>query len=101
MSKDLNLKDLKGKFQSLAKLEARHAVFLVIMLILATYIFTVWKIGQLATADPSIEDQTKAENSGRLLRVDEKAINQIQDLEQRNEGVRSLFSEARSNPFRE
>lgn len=101
MSSDINLKSIKPALHKLLKFETRHAVFLVIMLILAVYLLTVWRIGKLATAEPSIEDQTKADSAGRLLRVDEDAIRQIQDLEQRNASVQSLFNEARKNPFRE
>lgn len=101
MSSDINLKSIRPTLQKLLKSESRHAVFLVIMLILAVYILTVWRIGKLATAEPSMEDQTKADGAGRLLRVDEDAIRQIQDLEQRNPSVQSLFNEARRNPFRE
>lgn len=101
MSKNIKIKSIKPALQKLLKLEARHAVFLVIMLILVVYLLTVWKIGKLATAEPSIEDQTKADSAGRLLRVDESAIKQIQELEHRNANIQSLFNEARSNPFRE
>lgn len=101
MSKDIDLKSIKPFFQKLLKLEAKHAAFLVIMLILTVYLLTVWKIGKLATADPSIEEQTAADSAGKLLRVDEKAIKQIQDLEHRNANIQSLFNDARNNPFRE
>lgn len=101
MSKDIKIKSLKPALQKILRLEAKHAAFLVIMLILTIYLLTVWKIGKLATAEPSIEELTKADNNGKLIRVDEKAIKQIQDLEQRNSNIQSLFNEARKNPFRE
>lgn len=101
MKKDIDLKAIKAKLEKLFKLEARHAGFIVVMLILLVYLLTVWQIGKLSTAEPSEEDKLKAEAAGRLLRVDEAAIKQIQELEQRNADVRSLFNEARNNPFHE
>src|SRR5688500_3966536 len=98
---NLDLKSIKSQVQKLLKLEARHAAFLVIMIILAVYLITVWKIGQLATAEPSAEDQANAQTTGKLLRVDEAAIKQIQELEHRNINIQSLFNEARKNPFLE
>ncbi len=98
---NLDLKSVKNQAQKLLKLEARHAAFLVVMVILAVYLITVWKIGQLATAEPSIDQQADAEKTGRLLRVDEAAIKQIQELEHRNVNIQSLFNEARKNPFLE
>lgn len=98
---NLDLKSVKSQLQKLLKLEARHAAFLVMMIILAVYLFTVWRIGQLATAEPSAEDQATAQTTGKLLRVDEEAIKQIQELEHRNINIQSLFNEARKNPFLE
>lgn len=101
MKTNLDLETAKNQLKKLLKLEAHHAAFLVIMVILVVYLLTVWKIGQLATAEPSEQDQIKAESTGKLLRVDEAAIKQIQELEGRNTSVQSLFNEARKNPFRE
>lgn len=101
MTKNIDFKSIKPMIQKLAKLEARHAVFLVVMVILAVYLITVWRIGQLATADLSADQQSEAQTTGRLLRVDEKAIKQIEELEHRNANIESLFNEARNNPFRE
>lgn len=101
MNVNINLKSIRSQVQKLVKLEARHAAFIVIMVILAVYLVTVWRIGKLATAEPSLEEQTKADSAGKLLRVDEKAIKQIQELEHRNANIESLFNEARKNPFRE
>lgn len=98
---NLDLKTIKIQIQKLLKVETRHAAFLVIMIILTVYLITVWRIGQLATAELSAEDQANAQTTGKLLRVDEKAIKQIQELEHRNVNVQSLFNEARKNPFLE
>lgn len=101
MNQEINLKAIKNQLQKLLKLEARHAVFIAVMVILLVYLLTVWRIGQLASAEPSIEDQAKADSTGKLLRVDEAAIREIQKLEQGNTDIQSLFNEARKNPFRE
>lgn len=98
---NFDLKSVKSQARKLLKLEARHAAFLVIMIILTVYLVTVWRIGQLATAEPSAADQAAAQTTGKLLRVDEEAIKQIQELEHRNINIQSLFNEARKNPFLE
>lgn len=101
MNADVNFKSIKIKLRKLLKMEARHATFLIIMAILLIYLINVWTIGKLATAEPSLEAQASSESTGRLLRVDEAAIKQIQELEYRNPDIKSLFNEARNNPFRE
>lgn len=101
MNKDLDLKALKRQLLNLLKLEKRHAAFIGIMFVLLVYLLTVWRIGQLAGAEPSIEQQTAADNTGKVLRVDKAAIKQIQELEHNSTDIQSLFNEARKNPFRE
>jgi len=100
MNKDLDIKSLKDKLANLWPKLAKHASFAAVMFILLIYIFTVWKISRLATAEPSSEDQSSAEITA-VPKVDQKAINQVQSLENSSPQVHSLFNTARNNPFNE
>src|SRR5258708_27231255 len=100
MSKDINfnLKDLPAKLKKKLPVLLRHAPFIVALLILCTYLFVVWRISQLAGAEPPPgSDVTTA----AIPKVDRNAISQIQALEQSNTQVHSLFDSARKNPFSE
>ncbi|HXY18254.1 MAG TPA: hypothetical protein VEH48_02460 [Candidatus Nitrosopolaris sp.] len=77
-----------------------HAVFAAVLLVLLAYVFMVWRIGQLATANPG-PDQLSSSSSGQTPTVDKSAIDQIQKLEQSNTNVHALFDNARNNPFQE
>jgi hypothetical protein len=101
MSKDINLKSLNflpvlKKYYSKYR---RHAVFGAVLLILLVYLLTVVRINGLANAEPSTDQEQVVSNS--IPKIDGKAINQIQNLENNNADVHALFNQARNNPFAE
>jgi len=99
MKKDLNLKSIKRQFSKSTKLLSRHAAFIGVMVVLISYVFLVWEISRLSIAEPSSDDSTLVQT--QIPKVDKKAVNQIQSLEQNNTDIHSLFDSARNNPFQE
>ena len=101
MSKNLtfNLKTLQVKSKKFLPVLAKHAAFIVLMVVLLTYLFVVWRISQLAGAElpAGADDATTL----AIPKVDKNAIDQIQALEQSNTEVKSFFNFARNNPFQE
>ncbi len=103
MNKDLNF-DLKAILPKLKKLQqklSKHLAFSVTLLVLLVYLLVVWHIRGLATAEPSTDAEEEALLSTTLPKIDQKAINQIQSLENNSPAVHSLFNQARNNPFNE
>jgi predicted PurR-regulated permease PerM len=100
-STNINLKALLPQLKRLWQIILRHMVFIVVTIILVVYIFVVWQINQLANAGPSDTAQTTAQTTTGVPRIDKTAIQQIQNLEQTNTQVQSLFEQARNNPFQE
>jgi len=100
MNQDIKLSGLKQKISSYIPKVARHISFIALIIILLVYIFTVWRISQLASAEPSPEDESSAEVAN-TPKVDQKAINQVLQLENNSPQLHSLFNSARNNPFGE
>jgi len=96
----IDLKGLRAKLPFVKKIAGRHAAFTAILLVLLAYVFVVWRISHLATAEPAADVQDATTAAG-IPHVDQKAIKQIQALEQSNAAVHSLFENARNNPFQE
>lgn len=99
--KDINLKSIRI-FPFLKKLYAkyrRHTVFFVLILVLLVYVFVVFSINRLANADISPDQQSTVTTS--IPKIDSKAIDQIQALENNSPQVHSFFEKARNNPFQE
>ena len=101
MSKDLSLKSLNFKplLSKLVKEYGRHAVFAAIILVLLAYIFVVFRISQLSNAEPAPGQNSS--NPLAIPQVDQKAISNIQSLEDNNTNIKALFENARTNPFQE
>ena len=96
-----DLKALLARLQAIQKLVATHVVFAAVIVVLIAYLFMVWKINGFATAEPSAEATVAAEAHTKIPKVDQKAIQQIQSLENSSPELHSLFDNARNNPFQE
>lgn len=99
MSQKLELKSIKPLFAKRFRQLGRHTIFFALLATLFCYLIVVWRISQLATAEPTSEQVVGAKTA--IPKVDKKAIEQIQQLEQNSPAVKSLFNSARSNPFQE
>ena len=80
---------------------SKYKKFLFVLAILGTVLFLVIRINQLTTKEP-----TEAQISDKLQTVtrpklDQSVLNRIQQLQDQNVEVKSLFDNARSNPFNE
>lgn len=98
MNQNISLKSLRPLLIKRTKSLAYHASFIVVIVVLCAYLFVVWRISKLATAEPT-DDAAAAQ--AVIPKVDKKAIDQIQQLEQNSPEVQSLFNSARNNPFSE
>lgn len=101
MNASLDLKSIKiGPLLSgFSKRFSKHIVFAVLLLILLSYIFVVFRINTLANAEPDATQKVTISNS--IPKIDKNAVNQIESLEQHNTDVHALFEQARNNPFSE
>lgn len=99
MSKNIEVKQitiaLKRAFEKLLS----YSGFLFVVTILLIYSFLVLRISILS--DPKPDENAVAEqmNNVKRLKVDQNSIDRIEQLEDQNIGVQSLFEEARDNPF--
>ncbi|MEX2006588.1 MAG: hypothetical protein WD877_00180 [Candidatus Saccharimonadales bacterium] len=93
-----DIKSLKTKTGKAAQIVRSHGLPIVVLMMLVVYLFTIWRVSQLAQAEPDTTDQT---TKGSIPRVDEEAIQKVLKLEQTSAEIQSLFNAARNNPFSE
>lgn len=103
MKKKVNF-DLISITKKLSALEhklLRYLVFVFALVFLIIYSFLVFRINSLSSLEPT-EDQVteKLQSTGRP-KIDQSVINQIQQLQDNSVEVKTLFQEARNNPFHE
>jgi len=97
--KNIIPKDLVSKITGFVNRFKRHIAFAALLAVLLVYIIVVWQISQLSAAEP--DPTAQASTAQKIPKVDQKAINQIQSLEQNNTQVHTLLDQARNNPFQE
>jgi hypothetical protein len=79
----------------------KYAVVVFIVIGLSVIGFLVYQVGQLATKEPgdTLVDEKTGET--RPIRIDSKAVEQVQKLQSTNVEVKALFNQTRDNPFNE
>jgi len=98
---NLNVKDIPSLVLSKLLVLKKYLVFIFIMFILLIYGYLVFHISNLAKTEPdeaAIADRLK---TVQRPKIDKDALNKIQQLEDQNIQVQTLFQQARENPFTE
>lgn len=96
-----SLETLLPKIRPYLAFGKKYAGFLFTLAFLGIYLFLVQHIGHLVQDEPSqaaINSKLKPVNQ---LKIDQDAVKNITDLEAQNVEVKSLFEQARQNPFTE
>jgi hypothetical protein len=76
-----------------------HFLFFLLLAILAGYL--LWHINSLSNTEPSDDEVISKLKTVQRPNIDQKALTQIQQLQDQNVDVQSLFEHARENPFSE
>lgn len=99
---NFNLNIIKSQLPKYKHLFERYAVFIFLVTFLGIYIFLVHQIGSLINSEPSPQAVTETSTKPiSRLKIDKDAVSQMQQLENQNIQVKTLFNEARQNPFAE
>jgi len=91
------LKKLPAKIKGLGKYLPLIA-FLLFMLVCSGLVL---QIGQLSRQDPSDDAVSEKLSTIKTPKIDPATLKKIQQLQDQNVDVKSLFDQARNNPFSE
>jgi hypothetical protein len=97
MKQDLNVSNLLPALKENARHVLRYAGIMFFCLVAGIYIFVLFRINTLASAQPTAEETA----STTKLQVNRKIADQLLKLEDNSVNVQSLFDDARNNPFQE
>lgn len=98
---NIDIKKLAPKISAVLKKLRPYSLFICIILVLCIYLFIVVKIRQLANQQPSTTDVTNKLVELQTPKLDQDAVDTILQLEEESIEIRTLFNEARQNPFQE
>lgn len=96
----LDKDQLLAKIQPAVDFLRRYKALIFILAFLGAYGFLVVRINNLAQREPTAAAVDEKVSKGRL-KIDQKSIDKILQLEDQNVEIKSLFEQARNNPFSE
>lgn len=98
---NIGLKDIPAKLLALLGRLKKYTLFICILGALGIYVFLVWQIRHIATLEPTSADVINKVSELNTPKLDQDAVDRILQLEGENIEIKTLFNEARQNPFQE
>ena len=96
----LDIKPIIKKLQPLINFLKRDSVAIFLVIVAIIFGFLIWRIGNLAGAEPQQDALSDALQKVVRPKIDPASIKKIEDLESQNIDIQSYFSD-RNNPFQE
>lgn len=96
-----DIRKLLTKLSPLISAFRAHARFIYLVLLLLSCAFLVYRINAYANVAPTDDEVITETKTITKPRVDKAALIQLQNLQDQNIEVQTLFEEARNNPFNE
>ncbi len=89
------------KLGPLIEILRRYRVAVFIICFLGIYTFLVMQINVLSNREPDPATISSQQQTTKRLSIDQSSIDRILELEEQNIDVKTLFEQARQNPFNE
>lgn len=96
-----DLKKIESRIKPGLRRVKQYTAIIYILLFFTLYSFLVLRIGALTAREPTDAEVSEQLKTVRRPKIDEEAAEKIQQLEEQNIDIKSLFNEARRNPFSE
>ena len=101
----MNISQLKSKIAAqtapLVTKFKRYHVLIFLLTFLGIYGFLIIRVSNLTQSEPTSAQLGESLGEVKRLRLDQDSIDNLLELEEQNIEVRSLFEQARDNPFTE
>lgn len=94
-------KSIKEQLAPLGRFLNTYKKFMFVLSILVVIIFLVFRINQFSSAEPTQAQLDEKLQNNTSLKLDQTVLNRIQQLQDQNVEVQSLFDKSRNNPFNE
>lgn len=96
---NLNTTALLAKLSHVTDGAKRYRVIIFALFFLGLYGYLIMQISSLINSEPPQTVVTDKAQTIKRIRVDQKSIDSLLELEEENIEVKTLFQEARENPF--
>lgn len=96
---DISIGSLGKALNDFVNKLGKYAFLLFFIFLAAIYGFVLYRINELGNAEPSEAAISQAAN--KTPHIDEHVVTQLKNLQDNSVSVKTLFDEARDNPFNE
>ena len=97
----LDIKQIPAYAKKLIYKVKKFMVPVFLLLVLSVNGFLIYRINQYSSQEPSYEQVSQQHSTIKLIIIHQESIDKILKLKERNIAVKSLFKDARNNPFKE
>lgn len=98
---ELSNKPFVTKLEAILRQIGRYRVVIFLLAVVGIYGFVLFQINALNSVQPTQDQINSQSNPIRTAHIDKKVVNQLQSLQDNSVNVKTLFDQARSNPFQE
>ena len=98
---NLGIKSLRDRSTGLGLKLRPYRLPVFLLLVALLYGFLLLRINSLSSAQPSPDAVSSQFKAAKLTHIDQTVIKQIKSLQDNSVNVRSLFDQARNNPFQQ
>lgn len=98
---NLEVKDIASKITPALQWLKKYSVFIFVMVVLLVYGYLIFHINTLAGQEPAEDAVAERLKTVQRPKIDEEAVEKIEQLQDQNIQVQTLFQQARDNPFTE
>jgi hypothetical protein len=95
------LKDVLAKCVALLQKVRRYSFAIFLVFVALLYGFVLLRINTLGKEQPSGVAVSSQVKNARIPHIDQLVVKQLQSLQDNSVNVKSLFNQARNNPFQE
>lgn len=95
----MNIDTYLAKLVPIKTFISRYVVIIFIVSVVAVFSFMTLGIANFADREPTMLQIDEKRLSVKVVKLDEKSINKIKELQDQNISIESLFNNGRENPF--
>ena len=99
--KKLKLSSFTSKLIALKNVFVKNLSIIFIVLSIGMYSFLVFRINSLLSLEPNKDSLKEKLQTVQRPKIDQLSVTKIQQLQDNSVDVRTLFKDARDNPFQE
>ena len=98
---NLGIRDLTEKVTAILRHVQHYSFLLFLVFVAFIYGFILLRINSLDNVQPSDDAVTSQVQAARITHIDPGVVRQLQSLQDNSVSVKTLFNQARANPFQE